>query len=344
MAASTARKRVVCVSAAVAGVCALLSHSALSATETWTGATNTWNTAGNWAGTNLPPISGDSLIFGAAGAGGLNLNDNLTSGAFNLAGITFNAGASAFVIGDGTANPNVGNTFALTGGITNNGSNLETINDPFSMTATQTFTTNTGGGNITLGGAISGVGGGLSKAGAGTLTLNAASTYGGGTTISAGTLQMGNNTALGSGGTVTLSGGTLAVNSGLTVSYAMSSTASTISSIVLLGNGGQNFGGSTLTGTGTVNFSTTANAQIVPTMPSTTGFNGTVGVDTSPAGNIFFPSFNGGAGAAWVVNGGGTGSGAASGSFLFTGGTAVSLGSPTASPPVPARPAGPVRR
>ena len=159
--------------------------------DTWTGVTNTWNTLGNWTtgSANKPPISGDSLIFGAAGVGGLDLNNNLTSSSFNIAGITFNSGAGAFVIGNGTATANTGNAFNLTGAVTNNSTALEMINDPFSMTAVQTFTMTTGGGNITLGGNISGTGGGITTAGAGTMTLTGANTFTGGLTINAGTLE-----------------------------------------------------------------------------------------------------------------------------------------------------------
>ncbi len=71
------------------------------------------------------------------------------------------------MIGDGTAtDTNLGDAFNLTGGVTNSGTNLETINDAFSMTAVRTFTTTTGGGNITVGGNISGTGGGITTAGA----------------------------------------------------------------------------------------------------------------------------------------------------------------------------------
>jgi hypothetical protein len=101
------------------------------AQSTWTGASNSnWSTDGNW---DAPPASGASLIFtSATGTGGLNLNNDLTTAAFNIAGITFDAGAAAFVIGDGTANANVGNTFVLTGNIVNNSTSLQTINNPFS--------------------------------------------------------------------------------------------------------------------------------------------------------------------------------------------------------------------
>lgn len=72
--------------------------TAFSATETWTigiGTAN-WSTAANWTGTNLPPISGDSLIFGNT-AGVTTLNNDLTL--TGLGTITFNADAPAYTIG-----------------------------------------------------------------------------------------------------------------------------------------------------------------------------------------------------------------------------------------------------
>ncbi len=160
------------------------------------------------------------MIFGAAGTSGLDLDNDLTSSAFNIAGITFSSGAAAFVIGDGTTNTysgaGAGNAFALTGGITNSGTNLETINNPFSIAATQTFTTTAGGGNLTFGGAISGVGG-ITAAGAGTVTLAGADTYGGTTTLNSGTLIItGTNSG---GGAIALNGTntTLTFNSSGTV-------------------------------------------------------------------------------------------------------------------------------
>ena len=169
-----------------------------AAVVSWIGASDSFSAAGNWTGTNAPPISGDSLVFGAAGAGGVLLNNNLTSGSFDLAGIAFASGASAFTIGDGTATANAGNAFALTGNVTNNSTSLQTINNPFSMTAVRTFTTAAGGGNLVVGGNLSGVGGGILATGGGTLILTGANTYSGGTTIASGTLQLGNGGASGS--------------------------------------------------------------------------------------------------------------------------------------------------
>ena len=133
----------------VGAMLAMGAHSAQAAADTWVGSTSANFSTLN--GFNTIPASGDSLLFNTAGAAGTTLNDDLTTTAFNIAGFTFNAGASAFTIG--------GNSFALTGGITNNSTNLQTINDAFSMAAPQIFTTTTGGGNLKFGGVISGAGG-----------------------------------------------------------------------------------------------------------------------------------------------------------------------------------------
>jgi len=204
-------------------------HTAHAAIATWDGSlSNVWSaTSGgdsNWtggAGTNGRLLSNDSAVFtSTTGIGGVNLNNDLTSGAFSVAGMTFNAGAAAFVIGDGTTNPNVGNTFVLTGNVTNNSSNLQTINNPFSMTAVRTFTTTAGGGDITLGGNLSG-GGGIQKNGAGTLTLSGTNSYTGGTTISGGTVTVA------SGGSITHTGVDLTINTaGVTLNVASGASIS----------------------------------------------------------------------------------------------------------------------
>ena len=141
-----------------------------AATDTWVGNTSVNWADTNWNGADNPPLSGDALVFDVAGGFGTTLNDNLTTSGSNISGITFTAAAPAYTIsGDG---------FTLAGSLTNSGSNLQTVNDPFSLTAVQTFTTVAGGGNITLGGNISGVSGGITAAGTGILTLSGSNTLG----------------------------------------------------------------------------------------------------------------------------------------------------------------------
>ena len=170
--------------------------------QTWSGASNNnWNNAGNWSAL---PVSGGSLVFtSATGVGGLNLNNDLTSGSSPLGGttaITFNAGAGAYVIGDGTTTANAGNAFILGGNVLNNSTSLQTINNSFSTTAARTFTTTASGGDIMLTGVISGASGGVTKAGSGTLTLtNTANSFTGAVSVSAGTLRASDSTVYAAG-------------------------------------------------------------------------------------------------------------------------------------------------
>ena len=185
---------------------ALVGQSARAAIDTWTGTTDgTWANGANWGG--AAPVTGDSLVFtSATGAGGLTLSDNLmTPGTFNVAGITFNAGAGAYVINPATPGAN---GFTLTGNMLNSSTSLETINDLIAMTAVNTFTMTAGGGNITLGGNITGTGGGILTAGTGTLILSGtADSYTGLTTAATGTtIQLGSGATILSGNALTTVG------------------------------------------------------------------------------------------------------------------------------------------
>ncbi len=212
-----------------------------AATETWVGTTNLWNNAANWSGLNLPPASNDSLVFGAAGAGGLNLNNDLTNGSFNLAGLTFEALAPAYTIGNGTTTANAGNPFVLTGAIVDHSASIETINNPFSMAATQSFTSSVSGGNLVLGGVVSGAGG-VVKEGAGTVTMSQVSTFTGATVVNAGTLSLtnGNSPSGTLSGTATITvnaGGTLELTNQDTLGYTAGKQALIINGGRVLNNG-----------------------------------------------------------------------------------------------------------
>jgi hypothetical protein len=78
---------------ALVGV-AITTLSARAATDAWVGNTDAdWGTAGNWTFSSGagPVASGDSLVFGAAGASGTSLNNNLSGLTINK--LTFNGGA-----------------------------------------------------------------------------------------------------------------------------------------------------------------------------------------------------------------------------------------------------------
>ena len=105
----------------------------------------------------------------------------------------------------------------LGGSITNNSSNVQTINLGLHLAATRTVDCVTNA--VVLGGTISGAGG-LTKAGTGVLTLTGANTHTGATTVSAGTLLVTGSThassavAVNSGGTL---GGTGTVSGAITL-------------------------------------------------------------------------------------------------------------------------------
>jgi len=159
-------RRTVALAAMAGSALALSAGSALAANDAWSTATgtgpgsNTFSGA-NWTtGTNTPGAAtgtintGDSLFFGTSNT---TMLDEDETAEFSIGGITFNSGASPFVIGDGTASANAGNAFTLTGGITNNSTAVQTINDPITLGGNQSFSNGTTG-TLTLGGAISGSG------------------------------------------------------------------------------------------------------------------------------------------------------------------------------------------
>ena len=81
------------------------------------------NSGANWVG-GVAPVATDSLFFG--GTTGLTPNNNFAASTA-FAGITFNAGAGAFVI--------AGNEINLTAGVTNNSANAQTISANLNHTA-----------------------------------------------------------------------------------------------------------------------------------------------------------------------------------------------------------------
>ena len=175
-------------------------------------------------------LAGASAGITKTGAGTLTLSGaNTFGGGLSISAGTLNLnsatapGSGAITISGGTLD----NTSSASVTLTNN--NTQSWNGDFAFTGTKDLNMGTGavalgasrtvtvnGGNLTVGGVISGTGYSLTKAGAGTLVLNGNNAYDGGTTISAGTLQIGNANALGSTGNITFSGGSLQYGSGIT--------------------------------------------------------------------------------------------------------------------------------
>lgn len=258
--------------------------SAMAAVKTWAGSAGStdWITGANWGGT--APVSGDSLTFTSANASASNLLTNtLTTSAFNIAGITFNAGSSAYTL--------TGNDFALTGNVTNSSTNLQTINDNVAMTAVRTFTMTTGGGNITMGGNLSGTGGGITTAGAGTLTLSGTNSYTGTTIVANGTtLQLNSATALSTSSALTLNNGsTLALRGDANTTFTAASLANTPNGTITIDVNQLTGAGANKTLTLSNNFTSTATSVI-----NVTGGNGyTLGLGTiTGVGNSADGTFN----------------------------------------------------
>jgi autotransporter-associated beta strand protein len=172
------------------------------------GADNNWSTSANWSGVALQANS--PLVF--AGTTRLTPNNDTAAGT-EYAGVTFNSGSGAFVIG--------GNAINLNGDVVNNSSNLQTINLNLAMQANTNF--NAASSDLAIGGNISGAFS-VTKLGSHTLTLSGANNYSGTTTVSAGTLVVGANGALPANSNVAVNGTStlqLATNTGLTTFSAI---------------------------------------------------------------------------------------------------------------------------
>ena len=316
-------------------VLALAGPSAWAQNYAWDTSPGSANlNAGNWTSGTTPgsglatPASGSSLYFGTSSQ--TSPVNNFASG-FNIGGLTFNSGASAYTMSGSVAEN-------LTGNITNSSTSLETINFPFALTASSTFVP---GGGLTLGGAISGSGS-LTISGSGTLLLSAINTYSGGTTVNGGTLQIGGandgNSRAGSGlltvntgstvtvvaenplgwdsGTTTpsvvINGGTF--NSGI---YDFSAYNWTLTNGTLTGSGAPGFGlyfnrtpAITSAGTSTISVPLISNQGITPAVTVSSGvltisspINGTGGLTLSGGGTLTLSATNTFSGGT-TVNGG----------------------------------------
>ena len=202
-------------------------NSPLVLLPTWNGSSvgaggGNFSNGANWAAHT--PVNGGSLAFD--GTGSTVNNDNLTS-VYNLA---FNATATNAGGGTGNNTTNAGaytltgNALTINGGIDNNSTSLQTINNNLTLGASQTFNATNGGvtvgGTVALGGnyltvnaanavALNGNitgNGDILKTGGGTLTLGGANSFTGtavsGQTygqvfITNGTVRAASNSALG---------------------------------------------------------------------------------------------------------------------------------------------------
>ncbi len=184
------------------------------------------------AGTGALVLSGNNVYTGpmVVNSGTLTLSGSSTTSSVTLNAGTLNInganalGTGLLTISSGTTIDNTSgapvtvagnNSVTINGNFTFKGTNaLNTGTGPISLTsgASTTITVTSASNPLTLGGALSDAGAGITKAGPGTLILAGVSTFSGPVNINNGTLiaqtLTGSGNSLGSGGTITLAAGT----------------------------------------------------------------------------------------------------------------------------------------
>jgi fibronectin-binding autotransporter adhesin len=188
-----------------AAACLSTFASTSAQTVTWTGGgTSNWSDGANWSPAGQPS-SGSSLSFG--GVTQITSTNNIVG--LGVSGLAFTNDGTPGKTGAFTLS---GSTLTLDGNITTTASSsalTDTLGMPIALSGNRQITTNTNH-SLTISGAISGTGNGLTKEGAGTLTLSATNTFTGTLTVNAGSLFMTN-------GSVDNTWSTTVVNTGTTL-------------------------------------------------------------------------------------------------------------------------------
>jgi autotransporter-associated beta strand protein len=166
------------------------------------GGDNNWSTTANWVGGQVPQ-PGDFVTFA-----GINRPfPNMETG-YTLSGLTFNTDAGSFDITSGSSS-----TLTLSGGVTNNSLNVQTIDASVALALNGAQTFNTALNSIVINGTVNDGSsqGGLVKAGNGTLTLSTSQddSYTGTTTVNGGVLSISREFNVGNSASLILNGGDL---------------------------------------------------------------------------------------------------------------------------------------
>ena len=153
--------------------------------DVWTGlgADNNWITGNNWI-SGITPNTGDFVTFAGNHQPTTDMNNN-----YSIGSLTFDQTAGAFNITDPTASY----TLTLTGGLTNNSANVQTLSVPVALGGTQTFNVMSNSiviANNLVDDTSDGLVGGIVMAGTNSLTLGGANNYSGGTTVNGGVLSI----------------------------------------------------------------------------------------------------------------------------------------------------------
>jgi fibronectin-binding autotransporter adhesin len=242
-----ASRRLGMLAAALAATGAVSQALGANGADTWVGNSSALWSTGGWTGANNPPISGDSLVFGAAGSAGATLTDDVTTGSsFNITNITFSSGAAAYTIAPSSSLDGftLVSTSTTTGGIAISSTNAQSIGDAitFSNVATTSSALNTlnavaaTAGSLTLSGNLStasGLNQGVNfSSGAGsavylTGTDSFVCSAGNALVVSAGTVNDSGNVTVTCGGAALVidANGTLNITGGLTQMTGSGSTA-----------------------------------------------------------------------------------------------------------------------
>ena len=282
--------------------------------------------------------SGTMVVVNQGGSGTLNINTPISggSGGFVKLGTgTVVLGASssyagATVLGGGVLNLGVaegasagpmghGGTILFTGGtLQYSSSNTTDYSSRFGTGATQKYSVDTNGQNVTWATALNSTGGSLTKGGNGVLTLSASNGYSGGTAVNGGTLAISGSGTLGSGSAITLGGGTLDLGAtGQTVG------AVSITAAAATGNTIQN---GSLTGTSYAASNTSGSAIVTANLlvDGSAGFTKSgAGIVTLSGSNTYSGSttISGGIVNLGATEGGSSGPLGHGGSIVFAGGT-----------------------
>jgi autotransporter-associated beta strand protein len=205
-------------------------------------------------------------------SGTLNINNAsaIGSGALTLNGGTLNNTSGSDITLSTNNAQNWNSDFAFTG--TNN---LNLGNGAVTMNASRTVTVN--GGNLTVGGSISGSGFGLTKNGTGTLTLSGANTYTGNTTINSGTLTAAAAGAVGNSTQVIVNGGSFLVTAddaiGTNTGINLGTSSTTTPGLVFSGNYSGHVGALTLSADSIIDLGTSSVRLIFASIAGLANYN-----------------------------------------------------------------------